>query len=161
MVKYLAVAIFNLHNDVNVGTIIRSANAFGAQEIAIIGRKQYNTSAATGGQSSMKVQKFKITDEFLEYCTKEGFSLVSIEITSSAKSLYEYQFPEKTMLIVGNEGSGVPEKILSLSSAVVRIPQFGSVECLNVAVSASIACYEWSKQQELKERNIDGFKFLQ
>lgn len=160
MVKYLAVAIFNLHNDVNVGTIIRSANAFGAQEIAIIGRKQYNTSAATGGQSTMKVQKFKIMDDFLEYCAKEQFSIVSVEITSNSKSLYDFEFPEKTMLILGNEGSGVPEKILSSSSAVVRIPQFGSVECLNVAVSASIVCYEWSKQQGLKERNIEGFKFL-
>lgn len=160
MAKSMAVAILNLQNILNVGSIIRTANAASVDEILIIGRKKWNKSAATGAHYKTSLMRLKTTDEFLEYCNENNYTIVSLEIGGNAENIFDYTYPEKTMLVVGNEGSGIPEKVLNSSHSLIKIPQYGEVECLNAAVSASIAIYDWAKKEQSKpEKSIKGQKF--
>ena len=160
MVKSIAIAILNLQKELNVGSIIRTANAASVDEVLIIGRKKWNKSAATGAHHKTPVRRIKTTEEFFEYCNKNGFSIVSLEIGKESENIFDYEYPEKTMLVVGNEGSGIPDSVLSASKGLIQIPQYGEIECLNAAVSASIAIYDWVKKEQRKpERKIKAHKF--
>jgi len=160
MAKVLSVAILNLQNELNVGSIVRTSNAAGVDEIIIIGRKKWNKSAATGSQHKSALRNMRTTDEFLDYCNKNNYSLVCLEISKVSQNIFDFVYPEKTMLIVGNEGTGIPEKILNRASSVVQIPQFGDVECMNAAASASIAIYDWVRKEQTKQvKGTRGFKF--
>ena len=64
----LAIAIMNFGNEINVGGLIRTANAAGLREVVIVGRKKWNKGAATGAHSLTKIVKMRTTDEFLDYC---------------------------------------------------------------------------------------------
>ena len=160
MTKSLSIAILNLQNELNVGSIIRTANAAGVESILIVGRKRWNKSAATGAQFKTPLMNLKTTEELINYCKDNDYSIVSLEISKDSENIFDFTYPNKTMLVVGNEGQGVPEIILNASTSVIKIPQFGEVECMNAASSASIAIYDWvRKEQANPENDISGSKF--
>lgn len=146
MENNLALAIMNFVNEMNVGGLIRTANAVALKEVVIIGRKKWNKGAATGAHSRIKIVKMRTSDEFVDYCKKNNYNLVSVEIGKDSTNIFEYEYPKNTMLVIGNEGTGVPQKILDNSVYRVYIPQYGGVECLNAAVAGSIAIYDWIRK---------------
>lgn len=156
----LAVAIMNLANEVNVGGLIRTANAANIKEVVIVGRNRWNKGAATGAHSKIKVVKMRTSDEFVDYCRIHNYNIVSIEIGKDSKNIFDYQYPENPILVVGNEGTGVPQKILDNSVDRVYIPQYGGVECLNAAIAGSIAIYDWARKNNSSiELNTTERKF--
>jgi len=158
----LAIAVMNLENETNVGGLIRTANAAALKEVVIVGRKKWNKGAATGAHSNIKVVRIRTSDEFVDYCKQNNYNIISVEIGKNSKNIFDYEYPENPMLIIGNEGTGVPKKILDNSVAEVYIPQYGHVECLNAAVSGSIAIYDWIRKNcKLEENGIIEHKFLQ
>lgn len=76
----------------------------------------------------------------------EGYTLLGIEQASNSKSLHQYIFPKKTVLLLGKEKEGIPVNYIHILDAMVEIPQFGMIRSLNVHVSASIALWEYVKQ---------------
>jgi len=76
----------------------------------------------------------------------EGYTLVGLEQTAESTRLQDYQFPKKTVLLLGAEKEGVPADLLQLLDATVEIPQLGVVRSLNVHVSAAIGIYEFTRQ---------------
>ncbi len=161
----LAIAVMNLANETNVGSLIRTANAANIKEVIIVGRKKWNKGAATGAHSKIKVVKMRTSDEFVEYCKEHDYNIVSIEMGNDSKSIFNYQYPSNPMLVIGNEGTGVPQKILENSIDRVYIPQYGGVECLNAAVTGSIAVYDWVRKNnsyeelDVIDRKFDIYKF--
>ncbi|MBS3086883.1 hypothetical protein J4422_04240 [Candidatus Pacearchaeota archaeon] len=147
----LSVAIMNFNNESNVGGLIRTANAAGLKEVVIVGRKKWNIGAATGAQSLTKIVRMPTTEEFLYYCKDGGYNLVSVEIGEDSSNIFYYSYPENPILVIGNEGTGVPLRILEASKGIVYIPQFGEVECLNAATSGSIAIYDWIRKNNALE----------
>jgi tRNA G18 (ribose-2'-O)-methylase SpoU len=156
----LAVAVMNLMNESNVGGLVRTANAAALREVVIVGRKKWNKGAATRAHSKIKVVKMRTSDEFVDYCKKNNYNIVSVEIGGDSNNIFEYEYPENTMLVIGNEGTGVPQKILDNSVSRVYIPQYGGVECLNAAIAGSIAIYDWiRKNNSCVELNTTERKF--
>ncbi len=160
----LAIAVMNLANETNVGSLIRTANAANIKEVVIVGRKKWNKGAATGAHSKIKVVKMRTSDEFIEYCKEHDYNIVSIEIGEDSNNIFNYQYPHNPMLVIGNEGTGVPQKILENSVGRIYIPQYGDIECLNAAVAGSIAIYDWVRKnnscEELDtiDRKFDVYK---
>jgi len=142
----LAIAVMNLSNETNVGSLIRTASAANIKEVVIVGRNKWNKGAATGAHSKIKVIKMRTSDEFIEYCREHNYNIISIEIGRDSRNIFNYQYPDNPILVVGNEGTGIPQKILENSVDRVYIPQYGGVECLNVAVAGSVAIYDWVKK---------------
>jgi tRNA G18 (ribose-2'-O)-methylase SpoU len=86
---------------------------------------------------------------FLEKKKREGFSILGLEQTANSVSLDKYQFPKKTVLVLGREKEGIPVDIIHILDACIEIPQLGVVRSLNVHVSGAIALWEYTRQQRI------------
>jgi len=75
-----------------------------------------------------------------------GYSLMALQASAEAQDLTQFRFPPRSVLVLGQELTGIPAEISALCDAIVSIPQFGLVESLNVQTAGSIAIYEYMKQ---------------
>lgn len=130
----------------NVGSFFRTADALNIEKIFLTGytghppRKEI-TKTAIGAEEVIPWEGGRDPLPFLHKLKGEGWSLVALEITPDAKDLTDYKPPKKVCLIVGHELTGVPQDILAMCDAVVKIPMLGTKESLNVAVAAGIALH--------------------
>lgn len=142
----LEIAIENLERDYNMGTIVRSANAFGVRHVHVVGRRQWNKRGAMMTDKYLHVHYYETSNEFAKAMKKAGKQLVAVENNVASVPLRSAPLPENTVLIFGSEGAGISEELLSYAGAVMHIEQLGSTRSLNVGVAAGIAMYEWSRQ---------------
>lgn len=142
----LEIAIENLERDFNMGTIVRSANAFGVRHIHVIGRKQWNKRGAMMTDKYLHIHYYETTHEFVDAMKKTGKELVAVENNVESTPLRSEKLPENTVLIFGSEGAGISEELLSKADRTVHIEQLGSTRSLNVGVAAGIAMYKWLQQ---------------
>lgn len=143
----LEIAIENLERDFNMGTIVRSANAFGVRHVHVIGRRQWNKRGAMATDKYLHVHYYASVEEFVE--AMRGHTIIAIDIVPGAKNLHEVQLPKKAVLVFGAEGPGVSDELLAASDEVVAIEQLGSTRSINVGVAAGIAMHEWVRQNRL------------
>jgi TrmH family RNA methyltransferase len=147
----LLVAIAGIQDPGNLGTIIRSAEAFGARAV-LLGEKtvsHFNPKAVRGSAGSLLRQPL-IRVKLGESITALKQQGVKVLATSShkGKPLHEADFTGAAMIVVGNEGAGVPQEILSLADELVTIPHAPRVESLNAGIAASILLYEAARQRK-------------
>lgn len=134
----------------NVGAIIRSATAFGVKGVLI---PEHNQAPITGAVVKVSAgMAFKIplvsignVNTVVRDLKEKSFWVYGLEGTSN-QSLSDEKFEKPTVIIVGNEGSGIREKTRELCDYLLKIPMHPSCESLNAATSASVALYAWSKQ---------------
>ena len=81
----------------------------------------------------------------------KGYKLLGVEQTAKSQMLQKYKFPDKCVLLLGEEKTGIPIKYLRLLDDCVEIPQLGIVRSLNVHVSAAICLWEYTKQNSIKD----------
>lgn len=152
--KYLAerrlnfsVLILNILFDNNAGNIVRSANAFGAQEIILYGHKKFDRRASVGAEFYSHFRHLRFAED-LEGLFKEFDQIVAIENTADAVGLSDFKWDKnkKTLMIFGQESAGIPPEILKKCDAVVAINQRGSVRSLNVAVAAGIVMNDYCEK---------------
>lgn len=155
----LAIATIYLDKDINLGGIIRTANASAVKEVVIVGRRKINWAGATSAKRGTKITRIGTLEEFLDYAEEKNYHLCALEISPDAKNLFDFRYPKNPVIVVGNEGKGLPKRLLELSE-IIKIPQYGDVECLNVATSLAIAVFDWiRKNSTLPENRIAGYKF--
>lgn len=133
----------------NVGTLIRTALAFGYKQI-VLGRGTvdvYNDKVLRATQGAV----FHVDIEMCELSEKiktlhdEGFTVWATAL-EDAVSVHEAESSEKLALVLGNEGSGIQEEILQLADQKITIPIEEATESLNVAIAGSILMYETNRQ---------------
>ncbi|HLV14761.1 MAG TPA: TrmH family RNA methyltransferase [Xanthomarina sp.] len=151
----------NINNAPNIGSLFRTADAFGVEKIMFCGspiptgRKMTKTSRATE-----KVVPFEERESIIETINQlksENYLIISLEITESSNRIDEFQFPknQKIALIIGDENFGVSETVLNMSDFVIHIDMFGQNSSMNVVQAITIALYEATKQfLKNKELNI-------
>jgi RNA methyltransferase, TrmH family len=147
----LLVGVAGIQDPGNLGTIIRSAEAFGARAV-LLGEKtvsHFNPKAVRGSAGSLLRQpllRVKL-GESITALKQQG---VKVLATSShkGKPLHEADFTGAAMIVVGNEGAGVPQEILSMADELVTIPHAPRVESLNAGIAASILLYEAARQRK-------------
>lgn len=142
----LEIAIENLERDFNMGTIVRSANAFGVRRVHIIGRRQWNKRGAMMTDKYLEVVYHTSVSEFAEYASGTGQVVVAVDNVAGAVDVRQVTDADKiqrTVLVFGAEGPGLSHKMLDVTSRVVMIPQRGSTRSLNVGVAAGIVMWEW------------------
>lgn len=143
----LEVAIENLERDFNMGTIVRSANAFGVRHIHVIGRRQWNKRGAMMTDKYLHVHYYATVDEFMKYCDKRP--LVVADNIEGSVPLHTVTLPHDGILVFGAEKTGVSAEISARATQIVAIEQFGSTRSLNVGVAAGIVMYRWLQQHVL------------
>ena len=150
--------LFNIKSNTNIGQLIRTANAFGAEEICVIGRKKYSSFGNQRTASSTQFRHFYTVEDALEYYKCQHYDVVGVEITTTAVSINEINFEKNTVFILGNEGTGIHEKILTQCDYCVYIPQFGSGASINVNTACGIVFNVFTKKWG-NHNSIDGNKF--
>lgn len=142
----LEIAIENTLRDFNMGTIVRSANAFGVRHIHIVGRRQWNKRGAMATEKYLHLHYWESAVEFAEAMRSSKKTIVAVDNTPGAVDLHAAKLPPQTVLLFGQEGPGLSEELLAQAWQVVAIEQLGSTRSINVGVAAGIVMYAWLNQ---------------
>lgn len=135
----------HLKVDFNIGKIIRSAEAFGAQAVDVVGTSFFDPQPAKGCMKRVPWTMVKTFHESYAKWSEEGFTFYAFD-SEAPESIHEVQFPDKSAFILGHEGFGFTfKKELYPNVKFIKIPQLGMVESLNVSVAASIVMYEFAR----------------
>lgn len=144
----LEIAIDNVARDFNMGTIVRSANAFGVRHVHVIGRRQWNKRGAMMTDKYLHVHYYAATDGFIHAIA--GKELIAVDNIDGSQPLSRAKLPRNAVLLFGAERSGIRQELLQRAAQIVAIEQFGSTRSLNVGVAAGIAMYAWVQQHRLQ-----------
>ncbi|MDG5491537.1 TrmH family RNA methyltransferase [Psychroserpens sp. SPM9] len=142
----------NVTNAPNIGSLFRTADAFGITELIFcgaqipLGRKMTKTSRAT--EKAVKHSVETEINDVISELKRKGFYIVSLEITTQSTALTHYTFPKNTpiALVIGDENFGVSQEVLKSSDAVIHIDMYGQNSSMNVVQATSITLYEITKQ---------------
>lgn len=148
------VAVENWTHDFNIGSIVRTANAFAAAKVHIVGPHKWNRKGALMTELYQHVEQHPSIQELLEQ-TRLGDArnpnggptrIIAIDNVPGAVPIESYAFPERCLLIFGAEGPGLSQGALDAADDVVFISQFGSVRSINAGAAAAIAMHSWIVQ---------------
>ena len=144
----LEIAIDNVARDFNMGTIVRSANAFGVRHVHVIGRRQWNKRGAMMTDKYLHVRYYAAADDFMHAIA--GKELIAVDNVDGSQPLSCTKLPKNAVLLFGAERSGIRQELLQHAVRTIAIGQFGSTRSLNVGVAAGIAMYAWVQQHRLQ-----------
>lgn len=143
----LHVAIENWQHDLNIGTIVRNANAFNVAAVHIIGKRQWNRRGAMVTDRYLNIFHHATVNEFLDFV--KGRHVIAVDNQAGAVRLSETKLPAKSVLVFGGEGPGLSREMIDASERMVMIEQLGSTRSVNVGVAAGIVMYDWLRQNVL------------
>lgn len=146
----LVIALENTERDFNMGTIVRSANAFGVRQIYVIGRRQWNKRGAMMTDKYLHVHYVGSTAEFIGLMRAENREIIAIDNIPGSVSMSETSLPERAVLVFGQEGPGISEEMAQAADKIIAIEQFGSTRSINVGAAATVAMYCWLQQYVLR-----------
>ncbi|WP_233188209.1 TrmH family RNA methyltransferase [Actinomyces qiguomingii] len=142
----LHVAVENVSQDLNIGSIVRTANAFNVSAVHIIGRRRWNKRGAMVTNRYLDVRHHAEPDALLEWADDVGYEVIGIDNGPRAELLEEAALPERCLMLFGSEGEGISPALLARCSRVLRIGQYGSTRSINVAAAAAVAMHAWILQ---------------
>jgi len=146
----------------NVGTMLRSASAFGVREVLVAGsRKSVQFFGSQGTHKHVAVRFFDDLDAAVSYAKGKGCKICGVEIKPEAKSVLEEPFDSSTAFLLGNEGDGLNPKQSAVCDTFVYIPHYGDgTASLNVSIAASIVFHRFAAWAKYPERAREGEKFV-
>lgn len=137
------VAIENWQHDSNIGTIVRSANAFNVAVVHVIGKRHWNRRGAMVTDRYLDVKHHATVDEFAEAMRQDEREVIAVDNIEGSIPLAQTSLPKRAVLVFGGEGPGLSEAMQAVSKKMVMIEQFGSTRSINVGVAAGIVMYAW------------------
>ncbi|RQP08911.1 MAG: rRNA methyltransferase [Microbacteriaceae bacterium] len=140
------VAIENWQHDLNIGSIVRSANAFAAEAVHIVGNRRWNRRGAMVTDRYQHVLQHPTVDDLVAWARERELPLVAVDNTEGAVPVDAFALPERCVLLFGQEGPGLTDAALAAADAHVEIRQFGSTRSINAAAAAAIVMHEWVRQ---------------
>jgi tRNA G18 (ribose-2'-O)-methylase SpoU len=142
----LHVAIENFGHDHNIGTVVRTANAFAVAEVHIVGRRRWNR---RGAMVTDRYQHLRHHDDIaglLVHAAAAGLTVVAVDNSPGALRLETASLPRCCLLLFGQEGPGLTAQARAGAALTVSIAQFGSTRSINAGVAAGIAMHAWIRQ---------------
>lgn len=140
------VAIENWRHDLNIGTVVRTANAFAARAVHIVGKRRWNRRGAMVTDRYQHVHHHETVDGLLEFARNERLEVVGVDNLPGAEPLETAHLPERTLFLFGQEGTGLSHQARASLDRVLSIAQFGSTRSINAGVAAGIAMHAWVRQ---------------
>ena len=159
MIRIILIA-HNLRSAHNVGSLLRTAEGLGVEQVYLSGYTPYPLMAhdnrlphlaqktnkqiaktALGAETSLNWHHREAVEPLLNDLQGQGFTIAALEQTPNSLNLPDYTPPEKIALLVGREVEGVESEVLALCDLVLEIPMFGQKESYNVVQAAAMALY--------------------
>lgn len=140
------VAIENWQHDFNIGTIVRSANAFLAAEVHIVGNRRWNRRGAMVTDRYQQVRHHPTVADLAAYLADTGVALWGVDNLPGSLHLETTEVPERVCFLFGQEGPGLSEAAREACNATFSIAQFGSTRSINASAAAAIAMHSWVRR---------------
>ncbi|RBP97701.1 RNA methyltransferase [Bifidobacterium aemilianum] len=146
------IAVENWTHDFNIGSMVRSANAFGARSVHIVGPHKWNRKGSLMTELYQHIEHHPSIEDLVtswraqvarETCQAK---VIALDIIPGAQPMESYHFPDRCLLLFGAEGPGLSSKALDLADDVVYISQFGSVRSINAGAAAAVTMHAWVAQ---------------
>ena len=142
----LHIAIENLQHDFNIGSIVRTANAFGVRAVHVVGRRRWNRRGAMMTETYLDVRHHPDIEAFAGWTADEQVPIVGVDNLPGASDLRDVCLPKECVLLLGQEGPGLTETARETAAAIASIPQVGSTRSINAGAAAAIAMWEWVRR---------------
>lgn len=140
------VGIENWEHDLNIGTVVRNANAFGAAGVHIVGRRRWNRRGAMVTDRYLRIEHHETTEALVRWCRDHDLPLVGVDNLPGATPLDSAVLPKACVLLFGQEGPGLSAAARAAVTDVLSIRQFGSTRSINAGVASGIAMHEWVRR---------------
>jgi tRNA G18 (ribose-2'-O)-methylase SpoU len=140
------VAIENWQHDMNIGSIVRSANAFGADTVHIIGRRRWNKRGAMVTDRYQHVLHHPDVATFVGWMREADIPIIAIDNVPGSVIIETFDLPRRCVLLFGQEGPGLSVEAIGAADAVVEISQFGSTRSMNASAAAAVTMHSWVLQ---------------
>jgi tRNA G18 (ribose-2'-O)-methylase SpoU len=150
------VAIENWQHDLNIGSVVRTANAFLAREVHIIGRRRWNRRGAMVTDRYQHVRHHPTVEEFVEWAQSAGLRVIGIDNFPDSVPLETYELPRNCVLVFGQEGPGLTPEVHAAADATLSIAQFGSTRSINASAAAAIAMHGWVRRHVFGQQVVPG-----
>lgn len=139
----LEVAVENLGHDFNIGSVVRTANAFNVAAVHVVGRRRWNRRGAMVTDRYVDIRHHETPADLLEHASAAGLTVIGIDNIDGSAALETFSLPRDCLLVFGTEGEGLSAPMLSACTAVLAISQAGSTRSINVGAAAAIAMHAW------------------
>lgn len=140
------VAIENWQHDLNIGNVVRTANAFNAGGVHIVGKRRWNRRGAMVTDRYLHVDHHDDIASLCVFAAGERLDVIAIDVVPGAVPIETVSLPERALFVFGQEGPGLSPEALESATTVCSIAQYGSTRSINVAVAAGIAMHTWIRQ---------------
>jgi tRNA G18 (ribose-2'-O)-methylase SpoU len=137
------VAVENWQHDLNIGTVIRNANAFLAAEVHIVGRRRWNRRGAMVTDRYQHVRHHPDVSAFVAFARGAGLVVVGIDNLPGSRPLESAVLPRRCALLFGQEGPGLSDPARQACDELFSIAQYGSTRSINAGVASGIAMHAW------------------
>ena len=144
------VAIENWQHDLNIGSIVRTANAFLADTVHIVGRRRWNRRGAMVTDRYQHVVHHPDVDHFVAWAKDAGVPIIGVDNVEGSVPIEKTRLPEACVLLFGQEGPGLSAEAIAASDMVIDIAQFGSTRSINASAAAAIVMHQWVMQHRFK-----------
>jgi len=142
----LQIAIENWQHDLNIGSVVRTANAFNVSAVHIIGKRDWNKRGAMVTDRYLTVMHHPTVEDFAKYCKEENLPIIGIDNVPGSKQLEPAVLPESCVLLFGQEGAGMSDEGIAVCEVLYEINQYGSTRSMNASAAGAIAMYHWALQ---------------
>ncbi|MGW5715953.1 TrmH family RNA methyltransferase [Amycolatopsis sp. NPDC003865] len=140
------VAIENFQHDHNIGTVVRTANAFAAAEVHIVGRRRWNRRGAMVTDRYQHLRHHDDVTGLVSFAASQDLAVVAVDNTPGSEPVETATLPRECVLVFGQEGPGLSEATREAASLTVSIAQFGTTRSINAGVAAGIVMHAWVRQ---------------
>lgn len=142
----LHIAIQNWEHDFNIGSIVRTANAFNVAGVHIVGQRRWNRRGAMVTDRYLHVHHHPSVESLVDFAHSHGLTLIGVDNLPGSVALETERLPEHCCLVFGSEGPGLTDEMVAACERLVAITQYGSTRSINAGAAAAIAMYHWALQ---------------
>lgn len=146
------VAIENFSHDLNIGSVVRTANAFLAREVHIVGKKRWNRRGAMVTDRYQHVRHHADADALASWAAEQGLPLLGIDNLPGSVPLETADLPAACILLFGQEGEGLTPQAHAACASVLSIAQYGSTRSINAGAAAAVAMHAWIRRHEFGQQ---------
>ncbi len=146
------VAIENFQHDFNIGSVVRTANAFMANEVHIVGKKRWNRRGAMVTDRYQHVRHHPDPTALAAWARNNEIVIIGIDNVPGSLPLETHRLPERCVLLFGQEGEGLTLEARAVCNSVHSIAQYGSTRSINAGAAAAIAMHAWIRQHRFGQQ---------
>ena len=140
------VAVENWQHDLNIGSVVRTANAFAAKAVHVIGERRWNRRGAMVTDRYQHLSHHPTVEGFVDWAHGEGLAVLGIDNLPGSVPLETFELPRRCVLVFGQESVGLSDAVREAADATLAIAQYGSTRSINAGAAAAIAMHAWIAQ---------------